>query len=277
MVTESKTEQAVEEILKGDSSPEQEEVSEETTEEVEEVEKPKVTEAKKPDDIQARVDAEVDRRTNLYREKLEASNAYTRSLSSQLKEERSKNLIKDGDKRIEAILSGDEEEGITPEDTLNREKALKDFNLRYKDYKEKSIDVEETAQVIDEMAKKMSASVVKEFGLDDPNPHIRAVNGVKFLDKTVSAYEYAQNFLLVMGGLLPKEDEFRKQIEGIVDGMAEFKDEKSQKLYLKTELQGVKINRRKPPTPSDGSGGKGMPESAKGKIQAGWEELHKSK
>ena len=59
---------------------------------------------------------------------------------------------------------------------------------------------------------------------------------------------------------LPKGDELRKQIEEIVEGLSEFNDEKSKKLYLKDKLQGVKVTpRKKPQTPSDSSGGSFVP------------------
>lgn len=264
MGTEQDATQGLENVLEaGHVSTEQGEVSEEEkAEEAKEPEKPEEGEQKvtftpeQETEIESRYQSRRDKEVNPYREKREADTALIRSLSSQVKELKSEKHTKEGNKRIEGILAGDEEAGIDADESKNREQSLKELNLLYKDYKEKSAEVEETAQFIGDMAEKLPANIVKEFGLDDSNPNIRAANGVKFLDETVAVYKHSQNFLMVVEDFLPKGDELRKQIEEIVDGLEEFKDEKSKKLYLKDKLQGVKVTpRKKPLTPSDAAGG----------------------
>ena len=256
--------QSLEDVLKeGQASEEKEEVSEEkTTEKPEadkEPEKEKTEEEKATEATEAKeasIQAEVDKRANTYREKREADTALIRSLNTQVKELKSERVARDGNKRLERVLAGDEEAGISPDESKNREEALKEFNTLYKEYKEKSAEVEETAQFIGNMTEKLPGNIVKEFGLDDANPNARAVNGVKFLEETVAVYKHNQDFLMAVEDFLPKGDELRKQIEAIVDGLSEFSDEKSKKLYLKDKLQGVKVTpRKKPLTPSDTTGG----------------------
>ena len=256
--------QSLEDVLKeGQASEEKEEVSEEkTTEKPEadkEPEKEKTEEEKATEATEAKeasIQAEVDKRANTYREKREADTALIRSLNTQVKELKSERVARDGNKRLERVLAGDEEAGISPDESKNREEALKEFNTLYKEYKEKSAEVEETAQFIGNMTEKLPKNIVKEFGLDDANPNTRAVNGVKFLEETVAVYKHNQDFLMAVEDFLPKGDELRKQIEAIVDGLSEFSDEKSKKLYLKDKLQGVKVTpRKKPLTPSDTTGG----------------------
>jgi len=249
MTTEVETTQSLEEVIK-EPSTEQEEVSEK---EIKEPEKEEIT----PENLESRIQAEVDKRANTYREKREADTALIRSLSGQVKELKGEKHTREGNKRIESILAGDEGAGVEKDESKGREDALKEFNLLYRDYKEKSAEVEETAQFIGDMTEKLPSNIVKEFGLDDANPNIRATNGVKFLDETVAVYKHNQDFLMAVEDFLPKGDELRKQIEGIVEGLSEFTDEKSKKLYLKDRLQGVKVTpRKKPQTPSDGAGGK---------------------
>jgi len=265
-VAEQETTQSLEAVLdEGQTSDELAEVSE--AEKVKELSK--AEEAKKePIAFTPEQDAEIERRyqsrrdkeVNPYREKREADTALIRNLNDKVKELSSAKVVREGNKRIESILAGDEESGIGPDETKSREQALKEFNQLYKDYKEKSVEVEETAQFISTMAQKLPANIVKEFDLDDPNPNIRAVNGVKFLEETVAVYKHTQDFLMVVEDFLPKGDELRKQIEEIIDGLSEFTDEKSKKLYLKDKLQGVKVTpRKKPLTPSDTAGGVGLP------------------
>ena len=249
-IAEREASQSLEEVL----SAEKEEVSEE--EETTEPEAEKTETEKAEETKEASIQAEVDKRANTYREKRESDTALIRSQASQIKELKSGKHVKEGSALIERIIAGDEAAGIAPDEAKSREEALKEFNLLYKNYKEKSSEVEESAQFIGDMTGKLPANIVKEFGLDDANINIRAVNGVKFLDETVSVYKHNQDFLMVVEGFLPKGDELRKQIEEIIDGLSEFTDEKSKKLFLKDKMQGVKVtHRKKPQSPSDVAGG----------------------
>lgn len=257
------TETTLEALLKeGEPSTEVAEVEEvsagkeETAEKVEEA-KAKITFS--PDqetEIQRRIDSERDLHTNKYREQREADVAYIKTLNTQLKEARTETRTKQGSRRLEAILSGDREEGLEQDKIEARQQVFGEFNGLYQDYKANVEEVNEAAKFIADMTAKQSPKVIKEFGLDDANPNIRAVNGAKFLDETIAVYKYTENFLMALEDFLPRGDELRKQIEEIVDGMAEFNDDKSKKLYIKDKLQGVKrVPGKKPATPSDTSGG----------------------
>ena len=254
--TEQEATQTLENVLKeGQVSEEEGEVSEEEIKEPEKSEEEKAAETK-----ESTIQAEVDKRANTYREKREADTALIRSLNTQLKELKSERVAREGNKRLESILAGDEEAGVDAGESKSREQALKEFNALYKEYKDKSAEVEETAQFIGNMTEKLPANIIKEFGLDDANPNVKAANGVRFLDETVAVYKHNQDFLMVVEDFLPKGDELRKQIEDMVDGLSEFSDEKSKKLFLKDKLQGVKVTpRKKPLTPSDTAGGVGLP------------------
>jgi len=106
------------------------------------------------------------------------------------------------------------------------------------------------------LAEKIPAHIVKRFGLDDPNPNVRARNGSELLATTADIYSYSQNFLMAVEGFLPNGDEVRKQLEEMVEGMTEFESDKSKKLYLADKLKGLKGTlRKKPPAPSGETGG----------------------
>lgn len=205
--------------------------------------------------VLARIDAEVDKRINSHREKREADIALIRTLREENKTLKDTKIVSEGTKRLEAILSDDQDSGLSDDEVQSRQAALSEFNRQYREFKSKSVEVEETAQLIGDMAENLPKDIVKEFGLNDDNPNIRASNGVRFLDETVSVYKHNQDFLMAIEGFLPRGDELRKQIDEITSGMSEFTDGKSKKLYLKDRLQGVKVPRKKPPTSSDSSGG----------------------
>ena len=275
--TEQETPQSLEQVLKeGQASSEQEEASEEepTEKEAEETTEPVEDKPDTPEAFESRVQAEADKRVNPYREKRETDTALIRSQATQIKELKSEQNAKVSNKLVDSILSGDVDEGISPDETKNRETALKELTKNHKEYKEKSAEVEETAQFVSDMTGKMPTNIVKEFGLDDSNPNVRAANGVKFLDETVSVFQHNQDFLMALEAFLPKGDELRKQIEELVDGMSDpelnLTTEKSKKLYLKDKMQGVKVTpRKKPPSPSDGSGGGSTPSSPADKVTKG--------
>jgi len=275
MLTEQETTQSLEEVIATPST-EQEEVSEkETTEKPEEekTEEEKVAEAR-----ESSIQAEVDKRANTYREKREADTALIRSLQSQLKEMKAGRGVSKLSKAMDAVLAGDEEEGLETDKIEARKKGFEEIKTTIKEYNEKSAEVEETAQFIGDMTENLPKNIVKEFGLNDPNPNVRAVNGVKFLDETVAVYKHNQDFLMVVEGFLPKGDELRKQVEEIVEGLSEFNDEKSKKLYLKDKMQGVKVTpRKKPQTPSDAGGGGYLSSSPEDKVTRGLEKLTKGK
>ena len=250
-------EQAAPEKLEAILSGQVEEVSEEpAAEEVEEAEK---SEEEATDDVESRIQAEADKRANKYREIRETDTALIRKQSEQIRELQKQTTERGTNKLIASILSGDEDAGFTEEETKGRETALKEFAKKHTDYTSKSLEIEETAQYISDMADKLPSKVVKGFGLDDSNPIVRAKNGVEFLNETASVYNHNQNFLLAVEEFLPKGDELRTKLETLVEGMAEFESEKSKKLYLADQLKGLKVTPRKAPkAPSAGSGGEDL-------------------
>ena len=273
MTTEQETTQLEQVLKEGQASSEQEEVSGEETLETKEGEKPETSE-----DFETRVQSGIDTLANTYREKREADTAYIQSLQSQIKGLKSDKGGKELSKTMEAILEGDEDEGLVPDKIENRRKALEQIKGTIQGYREQSDDVEQAAQVITNMTKNMPDNIVREFGLDDANPNLRAVNGAKFLEETVAVYKHNQDFLMVVENFLPKGDELRKQVEEIVEGLSEFNEEKSKKLYLKDRLQGVKVTpRKKPPAPSDTSGGGQFSDSPADKVTRGLEKLTRAK
>lgn len=252
------TETTLEGVLKGgQASGETEEVLEEKEEPKEELEEKKEEEVDPftAENFESRVQASVDKGLNTYREKRESDTAIIRSLQTQVREAK---VTKGGthlNQLMKAITDSDEAVSVGADKLVERKEAFDEIVKIAKSNDEKSAEIEETAEFIKGITENLSQHVVKEFGLDDANPNIRASNGVKLLDEAIAAINHNQDFLMTVESFLPKGDELRTQIEEIVEGLAEFDTEKSKKLYLKDKVQGVKVVRKKLPTPSDGSGG----------------------
>ena len=251
MTTELETSQEVE-----IASTEEEEVSEETTEELAEEPKPEKPAEKLAPEVESRIRSEAQKMVNTYREKRESDTALIRSLQGQITELKGSQSVAKLSKAMSAILESDEEEGFEEDKIEAKRKDYEEIKTAIKEYRGNIAKVEEAVQFIDKMTEKLSPKIVEDFGLDDANPNVRAANGAKLLSETAAVYKYSQNFLMVIEDFLPKGDELREQIEDIIDGMSEFKDDKSKKLYLKDKKQGVKVTpRKKPQIPSDIAGG----------------------
>ncbi len=244
------------EAILTEPSAEPEEVSEETKPEEEVKAEVKPEEPVDPK-IEARIQAEADKRANKYRETRESDTALIRRLQQENTEFKKQSRVKNDDKLVSVLLAGYEEEGNPPEKKEDFATNLKNINQKIAEYNEKSAEVKEAAQFISDMTEKLPANIVKEFGLNDSNPNVRAINGAKFLDETVAVFKYNQNFLKAVEKFLPKGDEVRKQLEEVIKGMADFEgNDKAKDLYLTDRLKGLKaIPRKRPATPSDVSGG----------------------
>ena len=250
--------------LEGILSEGQEEVSE-TAEEVVETKEENVTEekpkevegteepAKLEKDFDSRVQAEADKRVKGYQLKYETSTATIRDLQGKLKEAQRQLNAKESDKVISAILSEDEENGLSQEETLNRKTALEKLNKNYQEYKEKSQEIEETSQVMSELSKGLDAKIVKEFGIDDPNPAIRAMNGMNLIKEAVATIQRNKAFAEVTEVILAKGSDVRKQIEGYVSELMNLSED-ARGLKLKEIKQGFKITPKDVPlAPSGGN------------------------
>jgi hypothetical protein len=250
--------------LEGILSEEKEEVSEESKEETKETEsaiEEKPTEDKgkdetaepKKDELESRIQAEADKRVKGYQLKYETATATIRDLQGKLKEEQRQLNAKESDKVISAILSEDEENGLSQEETLNRKTALEKLNKNYQEYKEKSQEIEETSQVMSELSKGLDAKIVKEFGIDDPNPAIRAMNGMNLIKEAVATIQRNKAFAEVTEVILAKGSDVRKQIEGYVSELMNLSED-ARGLKLKEIKQGFKITPKDVPlAPSGGN------------------------
>jgi hypothetical protein len=250
--------------LEGILSEEKEEVSEESKEETKETEsaiEEKPTEDKgkdetaepKKDELESRIQAEADKRVKGYQLKYETATATIRDLQGKLKEAQRQLNAKESDKVISAILSEDEENGLSQEETLNRKTALEKLNKNYQEYKEKSQEIEETSQVMSELSKGLDAKIVKEFGIDDPNPAIRAMNGMNLIKEAVATIQRNKAFAEVTEVILAKGSDVRKQIEGYVSELMNLSED-ARGLKLKEIKQGFKITPKDVPlAPSGGN------------------------
>ena len=272
---EPETAQTLEGLLA--SSPDVEEVSEEEEEENTELEAVKVKDEEKeepPDKFESRVQAEADKRTGGYREKREADTALIRKQDARIKELERQTTTKNSDKLMSLLLDGYDEEGNPPEKKEDFTTNLKKINQKVDEYNEKFNEVNGAAQFIGDVVEKLPSEAVKVFGLDDANPAVRVKNYAKFLNEAIFAFSYNSDFLMVVEKFLPKGDQLRGQIDKLIAEM-EGETKKGKELIIKNELKGLKLTpRKKPPTPSDSSGGIDMSQlSPREKINKGIEKL----
>lgn len=292
--TEQTATPGLEAVLKGQASPEPAEVSEEkpTTEntEGEEPKEPEVKEEKEAITFTPEQEAEIERRYqsrkdkehNPYREKREADTALIRSQATQIKELKGTQGTAKLTKAMEAVLAGDEEEGLEPDKIEARKKGFEEIKASIKKYNENAAEIEEAVNLFSSVTEKIKAQkAIGGFGLNDPNPVVRVKNYAEFINETISVFGYNQDFLMVMEHFLPKGDELRPQIEAIVDGMAEehLENDNSKIRFIKENLQGVKItHRKKPPTPSDITGGADLSKlSSEDRLVRGLDKMDKGK
>ncbi len=256
--TEQETTQTLAEVI-SEPSTESEEVSEETEEQTEE----ETTEVEPlTPEVEARVKTEVQSRvdiqTNKYRETRETDTALLREQKQKIAELTKQARSRTDGQKLASILSSDEGEGLEEEKIQNRQTLLKEFIEREKGFLEKSAEVEESAEFIAGMAEKLPAYIVKDFGLNDPNPNIRAVNGAHFINETIALDKRNTAFQEVVGIVLTKGSEVRRQIESFTDELMELSDKKGRDLLLEKIKSGLKTTPKKaPPTPSEGVGGGG--------------------
>lgn len=249
----AETTQTLEKVIA--PSTEEEEVSEETTKEPEAPETPETPET--PEDFETRVSkgvqAGIDKKTNTYREAKESDAALIRDLRQKNTELAKQTRIREDNKKITSILSGDTDDGLSEDDTKKRKASLDEFAERHRDYQEKSVEVEETAQYIAELAEKMPANIVKEFGLNDPNINVRAKNGVDFVNEAVALHKHNVAFQEVVDIVLAKGSEVRQKIDGFAEELTELSDKKGRDLLLDKIKAGQKTTPKKAPASPSGA------------------------
>ena len=258
--TEQEAPPKLEDILSEEAVEVSEDVTEDVTEEpVEEVEE-KDEDPLSPENFENRVRSEADKRIQHLAEVRISDAALIRRYKEDIAELRKQNSESINGKRLNRLLEGYDEEGLPEEKKATFETDLKAINKEIAEYNDKSAKVEEAAKFISDMAEFLPSKIVSGFSLDDVNPSIRVKNYSEFINETVSVYNHNQNFLMAVEEFLPKGDEVRKQLEELVEGMADYEgNDKAKKLYLADKRQGLKLTpRRAPRSPSDGSGGEDL-------------------
>ena len=258
-IAERETTQSLEDVLaEGHVSGEQEEVSEEATQETKTQEVDKDTKAQ----FDARVQAEVDKRLNTYREKREADTALLRSQQEQIKEFKSQIGVQSINKAMAAILEGDEEDGYEPDKIAARKKGLEEIKEALKTHDANFSQVAEVAALASEFAGRVNKDVADHFNLFDVNPTVRAKGAIEVITDAVQYVRERQAFNKILEEipLLQNGSEVRQQIDSFVKRYMKLSDDDGRDLLinqLKQEFKGTP--KRKPAAPSDGSGGGGKP------------------
>jgi len=264
MVTEQEATQDVEQVRDGLGSTEIEEVSEEIVEKKEETpeEKEETKEPEFTEEMERRIQSEADRRSNPYREKREADTAYIRSLHDEIKDLRQKKDDTLLNKLSADILAGDEESGVEEDKIEARSRALKEITEKVKEYNEHYESVKEVAEMTRSVLPKIDKGIADKYNLLDDNPTVKAKGMLDLISDAVHfiSREKAFDRILNEVPLLKKGEEVRQKIDGFMDRYMELSDEKGRDLLireLKRELGNIES--RRPPVPSDTSGGRTVP------------------
>lgn len=231
-----------------------------------------------PDAFDSRVQAEVDTRTNTYREKREADTAFIRTQADQLKELNAQSSTKRLSKAAETVLAGDDEEGLASDKIEARRKALDEIKDTLKGYNEKSAEVEETAALATSLSETIGKDIANQFDLHDSNPSVRAKGVISLISDAVHFVNERTAFNRILDEipLLKKGEEVRKQIDGFIERYMELSDQKGKDLLINQLKQEFKIApRKKPPAPTDSSGGGHLSDSNADKVTRGLEKLTK--
>ncbi len=229
-------------------------------------------------EILSRIQAEADKRVNPYREKRESDTALIRSLQTQLKELKSTTGIQGLNKLAESVIAGDEAEGLEEDKIKTRKESLAKINDKIKEYNENYAVVTEAASLADEVVKSVDKKVIDHFDLADTNPAVRAKGVATLVTEAVLWINEKEAFDKIIEEipLLQKGSEVRQQIDSFVKQYMERSNKEDKDFLIERLKQEFSVTpKKKPQVPSDGAGGKGMPDSAKDKIRAGWDEIHK--
>jgi len=269
------------EAILAEPSDEEAEVSEETPKEevVEEVTEPEKVDPIFESKVQTEVQSRSDKLVNEYRAKRETDTALLRDLQAKLREANKQSRTKASERLISSILATDADEGFTEEETKSRESKIKALDQRYQELFTKEDDIEETADFISEMSEKLPKNIVDKFGLNDPNVHIRAANGVNFVNESINLHKRNLAFQEVVDVVLAKGSEVRQKIEGFTNELMELSDKKGRDLLLEKVRSGLKTTPKKAPTvPSGALGGEDRSNmTPRAKIQRGLEKEAKNK
>lgn len=291
-ITEQETTQGMESLFTGTSS-EAGEVSEQTESTQEEAttaeaqtettevkteaqdSKEQTPEMRQKSEIQAAVDKQV----NKYREVREADTAMIRKLNDELKTLRRASYEKETGKQLARLQEAYDDEGMPEEKKETFTQQVKKINAQLAEYNANVQVVEEAATFVSELAQRIPETIVRQYKLDDPNPNVRARNGVELLESAASVYTQNQNFSMVVEAFFPKGGELRKQLEDIAAELndTELNTEKAKRLHLAQRTKGLNVTPKKsPPSPSGTGGGIDWSKaSAEDKLMAGLAEERK--
>lgn len=223
---------------------------------------PEIETIKKNPKIMSFVDSEVDKRLQSVHETARSNSDLITKQKDEIRKLNRALNTKESTKRLSSLLAAYDEEGQPAENKPAFEQSIKEILAKTSEYDEKVADVEEALIFAEGITSSLKKEAIKEYGLDSPNPGVRLKNTQAFITMTASVYGQNQNFLLAVEQFFPKGAELRQQLDGIIEGMAEFEGENAKKLYLADRMKGLKLTPgRKPSMPSGEPGDKGTKSS----------------
>ena len=244
-----------------DEEPKEELEEEESEEEPEEPETEKTEEEPEGEKEKTYTYSEfrsaVDKETNAYREKYEKVTEQNKELITQRNELKKQVRDKTNNQEFDALYKGDVDDEIDEDKARNLDNLRRKFKQAYDEYKDNAEELEEQAEVYSTIAKNMNQSYVKDFGLDDPNPHARAVNGLNLINEAIGLHETNTIYKELFEVLVAKGTELREKMDKSVTELQGL-SKKNRQYEINKLRDELKITPKSaPPKPRDkGSGGK---------------------
>jgi len=235
MVTENGTVRTMEETLSDEPVAASEEQEEEViTQEPEETEagSEEPVEEEKPEPYKvfsthSEFQSEIDKAVNKHREVHEKDAELIRTLQEKEKDYRKQIREKNNNSEFKALFDADIADGMEESEAKKLDSIRKKL-YEARDYiRDNADEIEEAAEIYSTIAKNMNQDYVKDWGLNDPNPHARAVNGANLINEAIGLHEANTIYKDVLE-VLVTDKELREKMDNLV-----------------TELQGLSKDARK--------------------------------
>ena len=231
---------------------EDEKVEEPTDEPDDEIEEESESQEEEPEKEEektytyAELRSTVDKELNQYRETHEKDAELIRTLQAKEKDYRKKIREATNNSEFSILLQADLDDGMD-EDKANR---LDSLRKKYREEVEEFIDtrdeLEEYKEISEVINKNMNKDYVKKYGLNDPNPYVRAQNILNTINESIGRTEANDIRDEIFEVLVAKGSELREKIDKSVTELQGL-SEKNRQFAIKKLRDGLKVTPKSAP------------------------------
>lgn len=211
--------------------------------------------------VVSHLQSEKDKAVNGYRETREGDTALIRSQIAKIKELSLKQTETRMTKAMQAVLDGDEEEGLEPDKLEAKRKGFEDIKTSILEYNKNAAEVAEVAELSTTLIKTLDKGIVDEFNLNDANPTVKARGITELVAESIHFINRQEAFNKIIEEipLLQKGSEVRTKIDSFVKEYMELPQGKSRDLLIEKLKREFSVSlKHKPTAPSGESGGDDM-------------------